>query len=142
MDAGTGGGFPGIPLAILFPDTVFTLIDSIEKKIKVASAVAAELELENVRLLCKRVENEEGKYDFVISRAFAKFQQLVKLTSKNILASGNNSLENGILCLKGGDLKDELDCFRNKIETWDIGVYFPESFFKTKKIIYLPCRYL
>lgn len=142
LDVGTGGGFPGIPLAILFPDTEFTLLDSIEKKIKVASAVANELELGNVRFLRKRAEEEEEKYDFVVSRAVAEFQRLVKVTSKNIKKPGYNSLENGILCLKGGNLDNELGRFRYRVETWDIEVFFPEPFFKNKKIIYLSHRFL
>jgi 16S rRNA (guanine527-N7)-methyltransferase len=142
LDAGTGGGFPGIPLAILFPDSLFTLLDSIGKKIKVTTAVAFELELENVRLLNKRVENEEGKYDFVVSRAVMEFQKLVSVTSKNITKSGTNSLENGLLCLKGGDLDQELGLFRNRVKTWEISDFFSETFFTGKKVVYLPSRFL
>jgi len=142
LDAGTGGGFPGIPLAIIFPDSLFTLLDSIGKKIKVAKAVASELELENVSLLNKRVEDEDGRYDFVVSRAVMEFQKLVRVTSKNILKSGNNSLENGVLCLKGGDLDQELGRFRNRVKIWNISDFFSESFFETKQIVYLPFRFL
>jgi 16S rRNA (guanine527-N7)-methyltransferase len=138
LDVGTGGGFPGIPLAILFPDSEFTLLDSIGKKIKVVSAVADELDLRNIRTLKKRVEEEEGKYDFVISRAVTEFKSFVKLTSKNILRNGNNSLRNGIFYLKGGDLEDELAQFNNKAQVWNISEFFSELFFETKKIVYLP----
>lgn len=138
LDVGTGGGFPGIPLAILFPESEFTLLDSIGKKIKVVSAVAGELNLKNVRPLKKRVEEEDEKYDFAISRAVTEFKRFVKLTSKNILKTGNNSLMNGIFYLKGGDLKDELAGFIDKTEIWNISKFFSEPYFETKKIIYLP----
>lgn len=140
LDVGTGGGFPGIPLAILFPDSEFILLDSIGKKIKVASAVASALELKNVRLLCKRVEDEEDSYDFVVSRAVMDFRKLVKLISKNILKPGKNNLENGIFCLKGGDLDNELGVLKDKVKIWNISDLFSESFFETKKIVYLPVQ--
>jgi 16S rRNA (guanine527-N7)-methyltransferase len=138
LDVGTGGGLPGMPLAILFPDSEFTLLDSIGKKIKVVTAVADELELKNIIPLRKRVEEENGKYDFVISRAVTEFQKFVKLTSKNISPKGNNTIKNGILYLKGGDLNKELGSLRQRAEIWNISDFFSEPFFETKKIVYLP----
>lgn len=138
LDVGTGGGFPGIPLAILFPESQFTLVDSVEKKIKVVSAVTEELGLKNVIPLRKRIEEEKMKFDFVISRAVTGFPEFVQLTSKNISKNGTNELPNGILYLKGGDLKEELLKFKEKVKLWPIKNFFSESFFETKVIVYLP----
>lgn len=138
LDVGTGGGFPGIPLAIVFADSDFTLLDSIGKKIKVVDAVADELKLKNVKTARKRVEEENGKYDFIVSRAVTEFPLFVKITSRNISKTGHNHLKNGILYLKGGNLNNELAAFRNKVKVWDIKEFFSEPFFETKKIVYLP----
>jgi 16S rRNA (guanine527-N7)-methyltransferase len=137
LDVGTGGGFPGIPLAIMFPDAEFTLLDSIEKKIKVVSAVADELGLKNVTPLRTRVEDEKRRYHFIISRAVTGFPGFVKMTSKNIDKNEINSLNNGILYLKGGDLSEEAGIFKDKLRVWDISDFFSEPFFETKKILYL-----
>jgi 16S rRNA (guanine527-N7)-methyltransferase len=137
LDVGTGGGFPGIPLAILFPETTFTLLDSIEKKIKVVSAVQEELCLGNVIPSRKRAEEEKGKYDFVISRAVMDFVAFVRLTRKNISEKNINDLSNGIIYLKGGDLSEELAGFEEKVKIWNITDFFKEPFFETKKVLHL-----
>ena len=138
LDVGTGGGFPGIPLSILFPGSEFTLLDSTGKKIKVASAVADELKLENVRFIRKRVEEEKGKFDFVISRAVMEFTRFVELTLKNLSPESDNQPANGIICLKGGDLSRELGRLSSSVTIREIKDFFYEPFFETKKIVYLP----
>lgn len=138
LDAGTGGGFPGVPLAVMFPDSEFFLLDSIQKKIKVVSSVAGELGLTNVKPLHKRIEEEKGTYDFVVSRAVMAFPEFVKLTRKNIAKENRNKLRNGILYLKGGDLAEELGPFKQKTAIWNIADFFSEPWFETKKIVYMP----
>lgn len=139
LDVGTGGGFPGIPLAILFPDCEFKLIDSIAKKIKVVSRVAETLELQNVEAEHIRVQQEKAKYDFVVSRAVTNLSELVKISRKTIVKEKKNHLSNGLICLKGGDLAEELKPFETRgVHTVSLKRYFQESFFETKSLVYLP----
>ncbi len=137
MDIGTGGGFPGIPLAILFPECRFHLIDSIGKKVKVAEAVAKAVGLDNVTTAHRNAIEEKGKFDFVVSRAVMNAADLVKLVRKNIHHEQRNSLPNGLLCLKGGDLTEELAPFAKHSEVWDLAESFKEDFFETKKVVYI-----
>ena len=138
MDVGTGGGFPGIPLAILFPECQFTLVDSIGKKIKVASEVAKALGLTNVVCKQERVEEEKQKFDFVVSRAVMPLPDLVKLVRKNVSNKHRNAMPNGIVVLKGGDLKAELAPYIKTAEVTPCSQWFPNEWFKTKQVIYLP----
>jgi len=138
LDVGTGGGFPGIPLAILFPECQFTLLDSIGKKIRVATAVAEGAGLQNVSTIQKRMEEEAGKYDFIVSRAVMPLQDLVKLTRKNVASKQHNALPNGMICLKGGELEREILPFKKAAEMYQVSDFFKEEYFETKKIVYLP----
>ena len=138
IDVGCGGGFPGIPLAILFPEVQFTLVDSIGKKIKVVNEVAASIGLNNVKGIHERAEKLGQKFDFVISRAVTAFPQFVELSKNLISGKQKNALPNGILYLKGGDFDDEIAPFRKKIEIFSIQTFFEEEFFETKKLIFLP----
>lgn len=138
LDFGTGGGFPGIPLAILFPECHFRLIDGTGKKIRVAQEVAQAIGLKNCEPVHLRGEEEKGKYDFIVSRAVMPLPDLVKLMRKNISKTQRNAMPNGILCLKGGYLQGELHPYRNIVETTDISTFFKEEWFKEKFVIYLP----
>jgi 16S rRNA (guanine527-N7)-methyltransferase len=138
LDVGTGGGFPGIPLAILFPEVKFVMIDSIGKKIKVASSIAEALELKNAEFKHLRAEEEKGQFDFILSRAVMPLGDLLKMTKKNIRKISINALPNGIISLKGGNLEQEIRPFRKMIEVVNISDFFEEEYFKDKKIIYLP----
>ena len=138
LDVGTGGGFPGIPLAILFPECQFTLVDSIGKKIKVASEIAKALGLTNVVCKQERVEEEKEKFDFVVSRAVMPLPDLVKLVRKNISNRHRNAMPNGIIVLKGGDLKAELAPYIKTAEVTPCSEWFKGEWFETKQLIYLP----
>ena len=140
LDVGTGGGFPGIPLAILFPECHFTLIDAIGKKINVVQAVADQLELSNVSARKNRIQEIKLKYDFVLSRAVTAFPEFVSMVCKNIAPLSRNAVPNGIIYLKGGDFEAEISPFRATAEIYDLSKIFTEPFFETKKAIYLPVR--
>jgi 16S rRNA (guanine527-N7)-methyltransferase len=137
LDIGTGGGFPGIPLAIMFPETKFVLVDSIGKKIKVVGEIARELRLENVEAVHGRAEKQQGQFDFIVSRAVTNMSDFVKWTRNKFLKENRHPLPNGILYLKGGDLSEELKPFR-KARIYSLSDYFEEDFFETKKVVYLP----
>lgn len=137
MDMGCGGGFPGIPLAIMFPDVQFHLVDSIGKKVRVAGEIAQSIGLTNVRTSHSRAEEIKEKYSFVVSRAVMQLPDLVKICRKNISAEQNNTLPNGIICLKGGDMSAETQAFRNSREIIDVSNYFNEEYFKDKKVVYV-----
>lgn len=137
MDMGCGGGFPGIPLAIMFPEVQFHLVDSIGKKVRVASEIAAAIGLENVRTSHSRAEEIKDKYSFVVSRAVMQLPDLVKICRKNISKEQENVLPNGIICLKGGDMSAETHPFRNSCEIIEVSNYFNEEYFKDKKVVYV-----
>ena len=138
LDFGTGGGFPGVPLSILFPDCKFKLIDGTGKKIRVAQEVCDTIGLKNCSPTHLRGEDEKDKYDFIVSRAVMPLPDLVKLMRKNISKTQQNSLPNGVICLKGGNLQNELQPFHKIVETTDISQFFSEEWFKEKYVIYLP----
>ncbi|MFN9595228.1 MAG: 16S rRNA (guanine(527)-N(7))-methyltransferase RsmG [Bacteroidota bacterium] len=139
MDLGTGGGFPGIPLAICFPEVQFTLIDSIAKKMRVVEDLVQVLGLKNVNTIVGRAENIKGSFDYVVSRAVAPLSEIYAWTGKSIAKKQQHAMPNGIICLKGGDLRDELMPFKNRVEVHEIHDWFDEEFFETKKLVYLPC---
>lgn len=138
LDVGTGGGFPGVPLSIMFPESRFTLIDSIGKKIKVVSDVIARLGLGNAKAMQIRAEELEGEYDFIVSRAVTTLGEFVPWVKKKVSNTQYHPLRNGILYLKGGDLTKELYPFRHKVKVTEISDFFEEEYFETKKVIYLP----
>jgi len=138
LDVGTGGGFPGIPLAILLPEVHFTLIDSIGKKIKVVEAISKALELKNVTVQNINVKLLNEQFDFVVSRAVTNLPEFVQLVRKNVAKKDKNSIPNGIVYLKGGDLTEEIKPFKKLVQVLDGSSFFEEDFFETKKILYLP----
>ncbi|MBE6281195.1 MAG: 16S rRNA (guanine(527)-N(7))-methyltransferase RsmG [Bacteroides sp.] len=138
MDLGTGGGFPGIPLAILFPEVKFHLVDSIGKKVRVATEVAQSIGLQNVTFRHCRAEEEKAKFDFVVSRAVMPLSDLLKIIRKNISTEQKNPIPNGLICLKGGELEKETLPVKNKTIIHDLKNDFTEEFFETKKVVYVP----
>lgn len=140
LDVGTGGGFPGVPLAILFPDCEFHLVDSINKKLKVINGVAESLGLQNIRTTHSRVEAIDEQFDFIVSRAVTAMPEFTKWVKGKILKKQKNELKNGILYLKGGDLSEELQQY-STVEIFPLNNYFGEDFFETKKVVYLPMKY-
>ncbi len=137
MDLGTGGGFPGIPLAILFPEVHFHLVDSIGKKVRVATEVASAIGLKNVTFRHARAEEEKQTFDFVVSRAVMPLADLIKIIKKNISVKQQNALPNGLICLKGGELEHEAMPFKHKTVMHNLSDEFEEEFFKTKKVVYV-----
>ena len=140
LDIGTGGGFPGVPLAILFPEVKFHLVDSINKKLKVVNGVAESLGLENIRTTHARAESIKGQYDFIISRAVTTMPDFVGWIKNRVAKKSIHPIKNGILYLKGGDLTEELKTY-SKASLYDLSDYFEEDFFETKKIVHLPLKY-
>ena len=140
MDLGTGGGFPGIPLAILFPDVKFHLVDSIGKKIRVATEVSQALGLQNVTLSHTRAEEEKQTFDFVVSRAVMPLADIVKIVRKNINKESHNAYPNGLICLKGGELQNEIFSFRNVADIVPIDDFFEGDYFKGKKVVFVPIK--
>lgn len=139
LDFGCGGGFPGIPLAILFPECQFKLIDGTAKKIRVCNEVSNAIGLKNVVAEQRRGEEEKGLYDFIVSRAVMPLPDLVKIVRKNVSKKQKNAMPNGIFCLKGGDLQEEIKPFRHIAESTELSTWFKEEWFKGKNVIYLPC---
>jgi 16S rRNA (guanine527-N7)-methyltransferase len=140
MDVGTGGGFPGIPLAILFPDVQFTLVDSIGKKIKVVNEITNGIDLKNVNAIHQRGEDIDSKFHFIVTRAVGDMNEFYRWVKLKFEPDSFNDLPNGILALKGGDLKEELSFYSYKAKIFDLNNYFKEEFFETKKVVYIPVK--
>lgn len=140
LDIGTGGGFPGIPLAILFPETSFTLVDSIGKKIKVVTEVVQSLGLQNVKAIHDRSENIAGTFDFILTRAVGRSKVIHDWSKHQVAPQHNHDMNNGLICLKGGDLSEELKELNRTTEIKNISEYFDEDFFETKQIVYIPFK--
>lgn len=140
MDLGTGGGFPGIPLAILFPNVQFHLVDSIGKKVKVANEVATAIGLKNVKFSHARAEEIKEHYDFVVTRAVMPMVDLMKVARKNIKKEQHNAVPNGIIALKGGELAGEIASMKNICTVWELSDFFEEEYFKTKKVVHVTVR--
>jgi 16S rRNA (guanine527-N7)-methyltransferase len=138
LDIGTGGGFPGIPLAIMCPEVDFFLVDSIGKKIKVVQEISAAIGLQNIQSEHNRAEKVKGQFDFVVSRAVAELRELLAWSNNKIAKKQTNAIPNGLICLKGGDLKTEFQGLRKDIEVYDLNKWFSEDFFETKKLVYVP----
>lgn len=138
LDVGTGGGFPGVPLAIFFPEVEFVLLDSIRKKVRVAQEISDAIGLKNISFIHERMENEKRQFDFVISRAVMQLPELVKRVDKNVSPKHMNAMPNGLICLKGGDLEEELSPFKKTVEAFPLDTWFEEPFFETKQLVYLP----
>lgn len=139
MDFGCGGGFPGIPLAIMFPNCTFKLIDGTAKKIKVCNEVITALGLKNVITEQRRGEEERGQFDFIVSRAVMPLPDLTKIVKKNVSKKQQNAMPNGIICLKGGELQHEIHPYKNIVEKTELTSFFQEEWYKQKYVIYLPC---
>ncbi len=138
LDFGTGGGFPGIPLAVMFPNVNFHLVDRIGKKITVAKSIAEAIGLNNVTFKHGDIKEVKGSFDFIVSRAVMDFNDMTKLVKRLISATGHNAISNGLICLKGGDLTEELAKWKNQVLIDELRSYFKEPYFETKKVVYLP----